>query len=89
MLHLASLNIRVVGIGVDVLDNLLEVPAINLNAVRVIRAGPSQLLCVRVQIIIHQCHLDAIWVCFELLFFKGLDLTSDLIKDVVAFFGKT
>ena len=89
LLSLTSrLHVRIVRISCHIFHNLLEIPAIDLNLVRIVWACACQFLSVGVQVVIHECHLDPFWIGLERLKFVWIDLASHLIKHVVAFLGE-
>ena len=89
LLPLASrLHVWIVRISCHIFHYLLEIPTIDLNLVRIVRACACQFLSVGVQVVIHECHLDPFWIGLKRFKFVRIDLATYLVKHVVAFLGE-
>lgn len=82
------LHVWIVCISIYIFNDLLKVSTVNVDFVRVIWACSSKLLTVRVEVIIHKCHLSAVRIFLELLNLTGINLAPHLIKYVVALLGE-
>ena len=78
-----NLQIWIVSLCVHILDDLVEVSLVNVDLVRILSTSSSQLLCVRVQVVVQQGHLHLAWVLYHLVHEIGVYLASDLFKDIV------
>ena len=84
----SSLYVWIVRISRHIFHDLLEIPTVYLNLVRIVRACARQLLCIGVQVVIHECHLDPFGIGLERFKIFGINLAAHLIKHVVAFLGE-
>jgi hypothetical protein len=76
-------DVGVVCVCVHILYDLLEVCLVDFDVARVFSVGAGQFFRVGIQIVVHECHLDFVFIFDHLLDHVRVDFPSHFLKDVV------